>query len=84
MCSVAYELDHYEKHREDNKTPSDEESILLLTEEQIKWKLQPPAQIAFQDFAVWFEDEVRQLLYSVFRMSLMSATEMGTLGRALR
>ena len=80
MCSVAYELDHYEKHREDNKTPSDEESILLLKEEQIKWKLQPPAQIGFQDFAAWEDDEVRQSLYSVFRTLLMSATEMGSLG----
>jgi len=77
---VTYEVDHYEKRREDNKTPSDAESSSLLEQEQIKWKLQPPAQVGFQDFAVWYLDEVRQLLCNIFKMSLMSATEMGSLG----
>ena len=56
---MAYELDHYEKHRKDNELPLDEESMLLLEEERIEWKIQPPAQIGFQDFAIWWEDEVR-------------------------
>jgi len=77
---VAYEVDHYEKHRQDYKFPLDEESILLLEEEQIKWKFQPPAQIGFQDFSMWKEDEVRQLFGNVFRTSLMPTIEMGSLG----
>ncbi len=80
LVSVTYEVDHYEKRREDNKIPSDEESLLLLEEEQIEWKSQPPAQIGYQDYAVWYEDEVRQSIYNVLRTSLMPATEMGSLG----
>ena len=80
LVSVTYEVDHYKKRREDNKIPSDEESLLLLEDEQIEWKSQPPAQIGYQDYAVWYEDEVRQLFNNVLRTSLMSTTEMGPLG----
>ena len=60
LVSVAYEVGHYEKHREDNKIPTQEESLLLAEEEQIEWNPQPPAQVGYQDFAAWYEDEVRQ------------------------
>jgi hypothetical protein len=60
LDSVAYQLDDYEKHREDQKIPSDEELSSLLKEESIKWNFQPPAQVGFQDYAVWWTDEVRQ------------------------
>ena len=80
LVSVTYEVDHYEKRREDNKIPSHEESLLLLEEEQIEWKSQPPAQIGYQDYAVWNEDEVRQSFYNVLMMSIMPATEVGSLG----
>lgn len=56
---MTYDVGHYERRREDNKIPSDEESVLLLKEEQIEWNSQPPAKIGYQDFAVWYEDEVR-------------------------
>lgn len=59
LGSVTYEVGHYERHREDKKMPSDEESLLLLEEERIEWKFQPPAQVAFQDYAQWTIDEVR-------------------------
>ena len=80
LVSVAYEVGHYENRREDNKIPSHEESLLLLEEEQIEWKFQPPAQIGYQDYAVWYEDEVRQSFYNVLMMSIMPTTEMGSLG----
>ena len=80
LVSVAYEVDHYEKHREDNKVPPDEESLLLAEEEQIEWNPRPPAQVGFQDFAHWYEDEVCQSFYNVLMMSIMPATEVGPLG----
>jgi len=76
LVSVAYEVDHYEKRREDNKIPSHEQ----LEEEQIEWQPKPPAQIGYQDFAVWYTDEVRQSFCNVSGTSLMPATEMGSLG----
>ena len=83
LVSVAYYVGHYEKHREDNKIPPDEESLLLAEEERIEWNPEPPAQVGFQDFALWFGDEVRQLFYNVLRMTLMPATDMGSLGCGL-
>jgi hypothetical protein len=76
LGSVTYEVGHYEKHREDNKFPSDGDS----KEELIKWKFQPPAQIGYQDYAVWWTDEVRESFCNVNETTLMAATEMGSLG----
>jgi hypothetical protein len=76
---VTYEVDAYEKRREDNKIPSHNESLLLLEEEQIEWKSQPPAQIGYQDYAAWTKDEVRQSICDIPRTSLIPGTEMGSL-----
>jgi alpha-1,3-mannosyltransferase len=55
LFSLAYSLEDYEFYRKDGP----QQGSRTLSEETVKWVLEPPPQVAFQDRAVWYEPEVR-------------------------
>ncbi|KAF8320409.1 hypothetical protein DL93DRAFT_2074035 [Clavulina sp. PMI_390] len=52
-ASVAYNFDDYPRYRKDAPLRGSR----TLTEEKIQWVTKPPAQVMFQDRAVWYEAE---------------------------
>lgn len=54
-ASLAYSLQDYEAHRKD-KPPHVEHNSTM---EFIEWVDEPPAQVAMQDYANWWQPEVR-------------------------
>lgn len=54
LFSVCYNFEDHPVYRKDGPLRGSR----TLTEEKINWVTKPPAQVMFQDRAVWYEPEV--------------------------
>lgn len=57
LPSVVYNFEDYSFYRKDGPSRGSR----TLSEEKVNWASTPPEQIAFQDRAVWYEPEVREM-----------------------
>jgi alpha-1,3-mannosyltransferase len=57
-AAVAYNIENYERQRHDRDQPrTGTPAAGIASQEQIAWYKDPPAQIAYQDYANWFSAE---------------------------
>lgn len=80
FLSVCYNFEDHPVYRKDGPLRGSR----TLTEEKINWVTKPPAQLMFQDRAVWYEPEVSDERTSLCGAILIAYyPALGPLGRGL-